>query len=113
MLPKKHRLTKKDNFDAIHRKGRFFGERFIAIKSLKNNLSYSRFGFLVGLKVSKKAVVRNKIKRRIRESVKLKLDKIKPGFDIVVLTKPEITEKDYSEIKKAINSVLEKGNLLQ
>lgn len=111
MLPKKYRLTKKDDFDEIHRKGRFFGERFIAIKSLKNNLSYPRFGFLVGIKVSKKATVRNRVKRRIRESVRLKLDEIKPGFDIIVLTKPEIANKEYSEIDEAIQKIFKKGRL--
>jgi ribonuclease P protein component len=113
MLPKKFRLTKKDDFDLIHRKGRFFGEKYLAIKSLKNNLAHSRFGFLVGIKVSKKAAVRNKVKRRLRESVRLKLDRIKPGYDIIVLTKPEIADKSYEEIDNYIISVLEKGNLIK
>lgn len=112
MLPTSNRLVKKKDFDQIHKKGRFVGENFLAIKFLKNNLTVSRFGFLVGTKISKKAVQRNLIKRRLRESVRLKLDAINSGYDIVFFTKPEIEGKSYEEINKAVENILEKGNLL-
>lgn len=112
MLPKKNRLIKEKDFNKIHRFGNFVGDFFLAVKFLENRLGHSRFGFLVGTKISKKAVERNQIKRRLRESIHSKLDKIKPGYDFVVFTKPEIVEKSYSEIDKAISNVLSKSNLI-
>lgn len=112
MLPKKHRLVKDRDFNQIHKSGRFVGDNFLAIKFLKNNLEISRFGFLVGTKISKKAVKRNLVKRRLRESVRLKLDNIKAGYDMIFFTKPEIVEKNYTEIDNAIENVLEKANLI-
>ena len=66
---------------------------------------------MVGLKVSKKAVIRNRVKRRIRESIRLMLKDIKPGFDIIVLTKPEIKDKDFKEIDENLKKILKKANL--
>jgi len=112
MLSLVNRLRQEKDFARVHHTGRFFGQQFLAVKVVANNLDASRFGFLVGIKVSKKAVVRNKVKRRLREIVRLKLDKIKPGYDIVVMVKPEIAEKDYQEIDVAISGALEKAGLL-
>jgi ribonuclease P protein component len=111
MLPKKNRLIKEKDFNRIHKFGNFTGESFLAIKFQRNNLEVSRFGFLVGTKISKKAVTRNLVKRRLRENIHLKLNNIKPGFDIIFLTKPEIVGKSYDEINKAIRNVLGKSNL--
>ncbi|MEW6407418.1 MAG: ribonuclease P protein component [Patescibacteria group bacterium] len=113
MLPKKFRLSKKKDFERIHKFGKFFGQDFLAIKLIKNNQKILRFGFLVSLKISKKATVRNKIKRRLRESVRQKLDKIKTGFDIIVFVRPEIAEKNYWEIDAAIEKVLVKAGLFK
>ncbi len=111
MLPKQRRLTKTRDFENVHHKGKFIGEKFLGIKFLRNNLSVSRFGFLVGLKISKKSTKRNQVKRRLRESIRLKLKQIKSGFDIIVFTKPGITEKTYQEIDKVVERVFEKSGL--
>ena len=111
MLPKKNRLIKEKDFNRIHKFGNFTGEKFLAIKIQKNNSDISRFGFLVGIKISKKAVERNLVKRRLRESVKSKLNIIKSGYDIVFFTKPEIAEKNFKEIDETVSSVLIKAKL--
>jgi ribonuclease P protein component len=111
MLPKQHRLTKTRDFENVHHRGKFIGEKFLGIKFLKNDLSVSRFGFLVGLKISKKSTKRNRVKRRIRESIRLKLKQIKPGFDIIIFTKPGIVKKTYQEIDEAVEKVFKKARL--
>jgi len=73
---------------------------FLYLKYKTNNLNKNQFRIIVSLKVSKKAVVRNKIKRRIREVLR-QLD-VKQGYDIVVITNKEIVGKSFQEIKKAI-----------
>lgn len=112
MLPKKHRLTKAEDFKSVYKKGRFFSDSYLAIKVLRNNQEITRFGFLVGIKISKKAVLRNKIKRRLREIIRLKLDKIKKGFDVVILTRSEIGKKTYQEIDETLSRILKKANLI-
>lgn len=112
MLLPANRLQKDSDFSRVHRHGRFFKQQFIAIKSLKNDRSQSRFGFLVGIKISKKAVVRNKVKRRLREVIRLEMPHIKPGFDVVIMVRPEIVDKTYQEIQIALQDVLRQAGLL-
>jgi len=111
MLPKKYRLIENKDFKRVAKDGRGIYAKEIGIKYLKNNKNYSCFGIVVSLKVSKKAVVRNKIKRRIRAIIFGQLKTIKPGYDIIILTKPEIKELDYWSLKKKIESLLGRARL--
>lgn len=113
MLPKKHRLTKKKDFGRVFKQGKHYQQDFISLKINKNNLEFSRFGFIVGLKISKKAVVRNKIRRRLSEIIRLKFKQISSGFDIVILTQPEIIGKSYQETEESLVVLFRKSKLLK
>ena len=113
MLSKQNRLTKKKDFEKIWKKGRNFFISEIGIKFLNNNLEYSRFGIIVPNKVIKKAVPRNKLKRQIREIIKLKIGFIKKGIDCVILARPGVGELSYKELEEKIELVLKKLNLLK
>ena len=115
MLAKENRLRLKNDFKRVFEKGKFYQEGFLAVKILSNDSDVSRFGFIVSKKISKKAVVRNKIKRRLRESVRLKLKNgsIKNGFDAAVLARPEIIDKSFFEIDGAVGKLLEKAGVLK
>lgn len=111
VLPKRYRLAKKKDFEKVFKKGRMFSEAFIAVKISVNGLLYSRFGFVVSLKISKKAVERNRIRRQLQEAIRINLKRIKQGFDAVVMVKPEIKGKEYKKIEKVLLGVLEKSGL--
>lgn len=88
----------------------FFGA-FLGIKVLKNNKNKNNYGVLVGLKVSKSAVRRNLIKRRIKFVLLWENKNLKQGYDIVIITKSEISDQSYISIKKEIIKGLEKLKL--
>ena len=94
---------KKKDFDNIFKKGKAIPGKFIFLKALKNNLNNNQFGIIVSTKISKKAVIRNKIKRQLREIIKQ--TDIRPGFDIVIVTKLEIINKNYQEIKNELEDL--------
>ncbi len=108
MLPKKNRLTKKNDFDAVFRKGKSVKADFFICKTLKNNLQESRFGFVVSKKVSPKATARNKVKRRLQKAVFCILKEVGGSNDIVVITLPGIEKKEYLEIEKAVKDSFKK-----
>jgi len=112
MLPKENRLTKNTDFQAVYKKGKFFGTKLIHFKYMKNSLPNTRVGFVIGTKVSKSAVKRNKIKRQMRDIFRLKLDNIKKGYDIAVIVKPGAIDMDYDEIVKNIDWALSKIGLI-
>lgn len=105
------KLTKDKEFDAVFKKGKSFYTKLLGVKAVANNLNESRFGILINNKVSKKAVIRNKIRRRIRETVRSQADQIETGADFVFVCLPEIASKNYQEIKESINFCLKKLRL--
>ena len=111
MLAKINRLTKDKDFDKTFKKGRSSYDKTTGVKTITNNLEVNRFGVVVGIKVSKKAVERNKIKRQIREVVKLQAEKLKNGHDLVIITLPAILGKTYKEIEDSVNSNLKRLKL--
>lgn len=113
MLAKKYRLIKKKDFEKTFKQGRFLKNNFFNIRIIENNLEISRFGFVVSLKVSKKATERNKTRRRLQESIGLKIEQIKSGFDIVIMAKPEIKSKSWAEIDNQLETILKQGGLME
>ncbi len=111
MLPQKNRIQKKKDIEKIFKKGRAFKEAPLVLKTIKNNLGTSRFGFVVSQKVSKKANVRNKVKRRLREIIRLELNSFKAGSDNLFITLPGIEKKDFPEIKKITEKLLAKSKI--
>lgn len=103
MLKRKFRLPKDVEFKSkIQSDTPLF---FVRVS--KNNLDYSRFGFVVSKKVDKRAVVRNRNKRLLRSAVEKNLDKFPKGFDILFSAKEEIGKKGFEEIKKEVEEILE------
>ena len=111
MLPKENRLKKKRDFEEVFKKGKTFRESFLFLRVKENNLKQNRFGFIVSSKISKKAVVRNKIKRRLREITKEYLPRVKTGVDVVLITKPGIETKGFPEIKEILIKLFEKAGI--
>ena len=111
MLPREYKLKKEKDFKRVFSKGKYCQLNFIKLKASKNNLQKNRFGCVAGLKVSKKATQRNKIKRRIEEIIRLKLDKLKQGFDVVIMVDPIIIEKNYGEVKEELINLFRKAKL--
>lgn len=102
MLPKKNRLTLDKEFNNIFKNGRSSYNDIIGIKAIKNNLTVVRFGIIVSNKISKKAVERNKVKRRIRSIILSEINNIRPGYDCVIITLPKIITEDFPKIKLSI-----------
>jgi len=113
MLSKLNRLKKKKDFERVFQEGQGFKEDFLFLKIIKNNLKVSRFGFVVSKNFSKKATLRNKIKRRLRALVKTKLTETKKGIDGVIIAQPGLETKDFWEIEEIINKLFEKSKIIK
>lgn len=105
-MPKLKRLSQKKDFDLVFKKGKGLNGDFLIFKTLKNNLKKTRVGFVVSKKVSNKATVRNKIKRRLRAVILDELKKNNPSADIIIIALPQAKDKKLLEIQKAIAKFL-------
>lgn len=111
MIKKVNRLTKQKEFDKVFKEGKSKFDKTLGIKVLSNELGYNRFGILVGLKVSKTAVGRNKIKRRLREVLRLNNHYLKQGYDMVVVTLPPAKDANFEDFKKNLEYKFRNLNL--
>jgi ribonuclease P protein component len=111
MLSKKNRLKKKKDIERVLKEGKRFKEDFLILKLRENNLKESRFGFTVSQKVSKNATLRNKIRRRLSEIVKMKSKKIKKGLDLLLIACPGLETKDFWELDEVIEKLFKKARV--
>ncbi len=104
-------IKKRKDFLTVASNGnKSFGDFFIIQKLKKQNQEYSRFGFTVSKKVSKKAVHRNLIKRRIKHII-TELESIKIGYDIVIIAKYRALNTSYQNLKQDFITLKEKMDI--
>jgi len=113
MLSRKYRLSDDVQIQEIKKKGRMYNQKDVSVLVLPNNLQASRFGFVVSLKVSKKAVVRNRVKRLLRGVVLRLLNKIRSGYDVLFLTKSSIQGTNEMEITKQVETLFLQAKILE
>jgi ribonuclease P protein component len=112
VLAKKYRLKKRKDFARVYKFGKGIKGNFLFIKKAENNLNVSRFGIVVSKNLAKKATLRNKIKRRIREIIRANLPQLKEGFDVVIIALSGIEKRSFLEIKEEIEKLFSKSSLL-
>ncbi len=102
MLKKLNRLTKNKEFETLFKKGKSKHSKLFKIIILKNNSLFNKYGVIVSNKISNKAVVRNKIKRRIKYVLQKHKTKIKQGYDIVIITYPIVVKESFKNIESEL-----------
>jgi ribonuclease P protein component len=85
-------------------KGRTVGSPFLVIKFDQNQLNNSQFCVIVSNKISKSAVIRNKLKRRIKESIRLNMELVSSNLNVIILPKQKSKEIDYQNITQEIKN---------
>lgn len=110
---KKTKMLKKNyEFRKVLTKGKYYSGKYIECFVLKNNTNYNFLGLAISTKIGK-AVVRNHIKRLIRENYKNIELSIKEGYSIVFLFKKKanVKEANFYDIKEDIKIIINKAEL--
>ena len=102
---------KNQQFRSVYSNGKSFGNRLLVMYVLKNDEAYNRIGISVSKKVGN-SVVRHRIKRLIKESLRLGGNLFNNGLDIVVIAKREAYGKDFAKIDSAVRHLAGKHNIL-
>jgi ribonuclease P protein component len=109
-MQRRQRLTGSKRFSQIHVEGRSAANRLLVIRYLANGSDSSRFGFLVSKRIGN-AVVRNRVKRRLREAVRL--SPVKIGWDALFIARRGAGTAKYQELKDATDNLLRRANLVE
>ena len=108
-FPRKYRLGSNRNYRYVYRKGKSSPSRNLVLIYLKGK--ELRIGFSVSSKVGK-AVVRNRIRRILREDVRRMRGRLKHGKYIFV-ARPSIVKADHEGITRELCALLARANLLK
>ena len=116
MLRSENRLKSKKAFSATYRNGNSVSDDLMILyagKIKQDKNCPTRVGFVVSKKVHKRAVKRNKIKRLMRENIRLMLKNdefatLNEYQSLIFFAKEEILEKTFEEIRNTILILLEK-----
>ncbi|MFQ3617940.1 MAG: ribonuclease P protein component [Cyanobacteriota bacterium] len=131
-LPKVHRLKRRQEFSKVYQAGVRRSTRHFTLRALRQfsvrqgkpsvpdsndsdsdkkaaeklGRSPTRIGITVSTKVSKRAVVRNRIKRRIRAALRELLPGFATGWMIVIIVQPVAVKCNYKEILQELKQLL-------
>jgi ribonuclease P protein component len=109
-VEKKYRLRRNKDFQYTYNKGRSLGHPLLVLIYRRNNRPESRIGFSITKKYGK-AVKRNRIKRQLREILRLQLQQLKHGYDAIFVVRKEAGGASYTELEGAVHSLLKRGKL--
>jgi ribonuclease P protein component len=101
-------LTSRAQFVSVQRQGRPQHHPLLVLRYAPNALDRTRFGFAVGRRVGK-AVLRNRVKRRLREAARL--TPVRPGWDVVVIARPAAAAADYRALRVALGELLRRAKI--
>ena len=112
MFSAKHRLRHEKDIKALFANGKSVFDAATGLKWRKNNLKESRFAISVGVKVSKSAVRRNRIRRQLRSMIEARLPGLAPGHDVIVIVRPAAANLKRAELERHLVSALKKTPIL-
>jgi ribonuclease P protein component len=115
-VQRRNRLSRSRDFDTVYRKGRSASTRFLVLYWFPREEDEDVEGPRLGLAVPRSvggAVVRNRVKRQLRETWRELADRAQPGLDYVLVARPALAEpadtRGHEWLRERVAEVLEKA----
>lgn len=110
-LPKWGRLCKNKSFQAVYRSGKSYANKQLVLYVLPNRSAKRQVGFAAGKRLGS-AVVRNRLKRLLREAYRLHQDKFITGVDLVLVGRKPLVGAGLAQTTKAVLELSAKAKIL-
>ena len=111
-MKKRFRLRKNSDFQRVRREGHSWVHALLVLCALRNDLGYSRFGFSVSKRVGG-AVVRNRARRLMRETIRFRQAMIADGWDVIIIARQPVREVNFHQVDRAVEQLLRRARLLK
>lgn len=108
MLKRSYRLRKDRDFQKLYKSGQRHSSPNFTLYYLASKLEYSRVGFVVSKKVSKSAVVRNKLRRRTTAVLESVYSDLVQSFDMIILIRRDFNNLSPQDLQAELRALLKK-----
>lgn len=121
MLPIQNRLRHRRDFSRVYQRGTRLNSLALSLRAYsrvkqthppEQSSHPVRIGFSISQKISKRAVIRNRIKRRLRAAFRQLLPRVQDGWDLILVVRPDAVECDYLEFLQQLEQLLAQANIL-
>ena len=104
-------LSRPQEFSAIQARGTTRSSALVTVRLLRTDLEMTRFGLATSRGIGS-AVVRNRVRRRLREALRALGTAFRPGWDVLIIARPAIVEADHATLVGALRRTLERGGVV-
>lgn len=112
MLPRAHRLRRSADIRRVRRKGQRWSHPLLLLFAVENDRDATRFAISASTRIGN-AVVRNRVRRRIREVIREQLPGIQAGWDCLLVVKEGAPSAPFPVLEQAIIGLLENTGMLR
>ena len=111
-LPKSSIISNKFEFNRVYNKGRSYVNHMMIIHVINSDSVKGKVGFAVGKKIGN-AVVRNRIKRLMREAYRISQHEINQNISMILIARKPLADVKSNEVQKAFINLCKKAKILK
>ena len=104
-------LSHPQDYSAIQERGTTRSHPLLIVRSLRTDLETTRFGLATGRRLGG-AVVRNRVRRRLREALRVMAPSFRPGWDVLIIARPALVEADHDALVGALRRLLSRSGVI-
>lgn len=107
-----HGLRSNMEFRRVYSKGKNYWNRNLVLYISKNDLGYNRVGYSITKKIGN-SVVRNRIRRRMKEIYRLNFQGLKGNYDLILIPKRNVVDLSYKDLESAMFHILRLAGIIR
>ncbi len=104
-------LSSPKDFQTLQGDGTVRSHPLLVARFLRTDLEATRFGLSTGKRLGG-AVVRNRVRRRLREALRALAPSFQPGWDVLFIARPAIVDASHEDVTEAVRRLLRRGEVL-
>lgn len=110
-MQQRFRLRYPKDFARLRHDGKAHHARLMIVSVAPNLLSHNRYGFITSKAVGN-AVIRNRVRRQLREAIRYFHPQLKPGYDMVIIAKKGIVGQPFDQVLRTAYELFQQSNLM-